>query len=428
MASKFLWPQLVQARRQMGSLSATKSALAPSGLKTTSVESDSEIASVAILVKSGPAYESYDNLGVSHALRLAVGQSTANITGFGINRTINHLGAKMTVTGSRDYLLYSLTCQENRLRLLFDFFSEIVSSPSFKPWEIGEAHEVERMSFDLASVDLPTQTMELLHKAAYRTGLGNSLYSPEYMVGKHKTQALLDFHQNTHTLSRAVLVGHGVDSRDMGQYASLVKLGSGQGLNSNNKYYGGEERQHGGGNLTYIAIAGESAPHSNGKDAMASLLLKNILGTAGRVKRVDGSGKLIKELSKIEGEKAVSGINCTYDSSGLTGAFVVCNSKVAGKVVNETVAALRNLTITSEEVAAAKKAVLVDHAENIQNPVSAVEALGVQAMFGSGDDVTDLISMVSLSDVQAAAKRLANGKLSMASAGNIANVPYLDSL
>lgn len=336
----------------------------------------------------------------------------------------------MTVTGSRDYMLYSLTCQENRLRLLFDFFSEIVSAPSFKPWEIGEAHQVERMSFDLASVDLSTQTIELLHKAAYRTGLGNSLYSPEHMVGMHKTQALLDFHQNTHTMSRAVLVGHGVDSRDMGQYASLVKLGSGQGLvNSNNKYYGGEERKHcGGGPLTYIAIAGESAPHSNGKEAIASLLLKNILGTAGRVKRVNGSGKLTKELSKIEGEKAVSGINCAYDSSGLTGAFVVCNSKVAGKVVNETVATLRNLTITSEEVAAAKKAVLVDHAENIQNPVSAVEALGVQAMFGSGDDVTDLINMVSLSDVQAVAKRLSNGKLSMASAGNIANVPYLDSL
>ena len=133
---------------------------------------------------------------------------------------------------------------------------------------------------------------------------------------------------------------------------------------------------------------------------MASLILKNILGTAGRVKRVNGTGKLTKELSKIEGEKAVSGINCTYDSSGLTGAFVVCNSKVAGKVVTETVATLRNLSITSEEVAAAKKAVLVDHAENIQTPASAVEALGVQAMFGSGDDVTDLINMVSLSDVQ----------------------------
>ena len=200
---------------------------------------------------------------------------------------------------------------------------------------------------------------------------------------------------------RAVLVGHGVDSRDMGQYANLIKLGSGQGVVNSNKYYGGEERKHcGGGNLTYIAIAGESAPHSNGKEAMASLILKNILGTAGRVKRVNGTGKLTRELSKIEGEKAVSGINCTYDSSGLTGAFVVCNSKVAGKVVTETVATLRNLSITSEEVAAAKKAVLVDHAENIQTPASAVEALGVQAMFGSGDDVTDLINMVSLSDVQ----------------------------
>ena len=81
-----------------------------------------------------------------------------------------------------------------------------------------------------------------------------------------KTAISFDFYDHF----RAVLVGHGVDSRDMGQYASLVKLGSGQGLNSNNKYYGGEERQHGGGNLTYIAIAGESAPHSNGKEAMAS--------------------------------------------------------------------------------------------------------------------------------------------------------------
>ena len=95
MASKFLWPQLAQAKRQMGSLTAAKNVLAPSGLKTTSVESDSDIASVAILVKSGPAYESYDNLGVSHALRLAVGQSTANITGFGINRTISDLSAKL---------------------------------------------------------------------------------------------------------------------------------------------------------------------------------------------------------------------------------------------------------------------------------------------------------------------------------------------
>ena len=61
--------------------------------------------------------------------------------------------------------------------------------------------------------------------------------------------------------------------------------------------------------MTYIAIAGESAPHSNGKEAMASLLLKNILGTAGRVKRVNGTGKLTKELSKIEGDFFCSSIS-----------------------------------------------------------------------------------------------------------------------
>ena len=37
----------------------------------------------------------------------------------------------------------------------------------------------------------------------------------------------------------------------MGQYANLIKLGSGQGVVNSNKYYGGEERKHcGGGNLT----------------------------------------------------------------------------------------------------------------------------------------------------------------------------------
>ena len=89
----------------------------------------------------------------------------------------------------------------------------------------------------------------------------------------------------------------------------------------------------------------------------------------------------------------------------------------------------------------------------MHNPHSLVEALGTQAMNGGGDDIETLMTMVSVSDVtvnknflyeriemdlivygtilfllQAVAKKLANGKLSMAAAGNLSNVPYLDTM
>ncbi len=42
--------------------------------------------------------------------------------------------------------------------------------------------------------------------------------------------------------------------------------------------------------------------------------------------------------------------------------------------------------------------------------------------------VPELVSGVSVADVQAAAKRLAGSKLSMGAVGNLSTTPYVDSL
>jgi hypothetical protein len=39
-----------------------------------------------------------------------------------------------------------------------------------------------------------------------------------------------------------------------------------------------------------------------------------------------------------------------------------------------------------------------------------------------------MVNMISASDVNAAAKKLVNGKLSMAAVGNLKNLPYLDTM
>ena len=61
-----------------------------------------------------------------------------------------------------------------------DYLVEAVCNPAFKPWEVRDL--VYRLDAD-AEVRLPCQVAEdLLNKAAFREGLGNSLFAPDYMV------------------------------------------------------------------------------------------------------------------------------------------------------------------------------------------------------------------------------------------------------
>ena len=62
-----------------------------------------------------------------------------------------------------------------------------------------------RMLEDIKNLDMAGVAVEALHKAAYRHGLGNSLFSPEYMVSKHDQDMLQAFHGKTHTVTRYLL-------------------------------------------------------------------------------------------------------------------------------------------------------------------------------------------------------------------------------
>lgn len=50
--------------------------------------------------------------------------------------------------------------------------------------------ELPRLQYELSSLPEMTLVLELLHKAAYRTGLGYSLFSPKYQLGKIGTETV----------------------------------------------------------------------------------------------------------------------------------------------------------------------------------------------------------------------------------------------
>lgn len=440
MASKLLKPQLALAKRQMASMASlakvdgpakihkVESSLLPSGLKVSSLDSDaSAVSTVGVLVKSGSSFESYENLGVSHAIRLSAGcVTTKNATSFGIVRNIQQVGGHVNVIGSREHLLYLLTAPRSNLVDAFDYFNEMVTQPSFKPWELND-HIPVRMLEDVKNMDMPTFAIEALHKAAYRHGLGNPLYAPEYMIAQHDSDMMQAFHGKTHTLTRSALVGHGIDHSTLSRLGNALALDRGHGPTQPSKYFGGEIRENAGGNLTVIAIGGESGPIDNAKESLAFMLLKNVLGTGPKTKYGSLSGKLGKAVEKIEGQKAVGGFNFSYRDTGLTGALITCESGIAGHVTSEVMATLRSLTVSDEELQAAKNTFLVNHSEALQSGALVAETLAGNAMSGV-ESAIEMINMISTSDINAAAKKLVNGKLSMSAVGNLKNLPYLDTM
>lgn len=68
------------------------------------------------------------------------------------------------------------------------FLEDVATQQVFKPWEISD--QLPRLRYELSMIPETTRIMELLHKAAYRTGLGYSLYSPKRQLGKINTETV----------------------------------------------------------------------------------------------------------------------------------------------------------------------------------------------------------------------------------------------
>ncbi|KOB73286.1 Ubiquinol-cytochrome c reductase core protein II [Operophtera brumata] len=91
-----------------------------------------------VRVSAGSRYEPQTDLGVSHILRSAAGLSTNGASGFIIARKLAQIGASVSASGDREFIYYTLE----------------------------------------------VRAVDLLHKAAFRRGLGNSLFISPKRIGK----------------------------------------------------------------------------------------------------------------------------------------------------------------------------------------------------------------------------------------------------
>jgi len=446
MASRFVKSPVVQttAKRQYAAQAVAKAdhvAPTPEALKVStlkngitvaSIENHGPITSLGVVLKAGSRNETHENSGISHMLRISAGLATKNNTAFGLTRNLQQAGTGLVCTQGREHTLYSVQTTRNNTELAVDFLTDVVSNQAFKPWELGDS--LPRMKVELNQVSPSSEALELLHLAAFRSGLGNSLYCPSHKVGSHGTAQMQQFASKHFTTARTALVGVGISHSALTKYAELLTLEEGSGpSNIASKFHAGEERRETGGSLAYVALAAAAPGATSVKEALACMLLQRILGMGAHTKRGQGQGKLAKAAAAASaGNHAVGAIGPMYSDAGLLGALVVSEGASAGKVVSAVASALRSVSVSEAEVAAAKKNLIADVFTVQGSSASLVEDIGTQVLLAGDviptEKIAELINGVGTGDVQAAAKKLASSKLSMGAVGNLSTTPYVDAL
>jgi len=421
MASRLSKTPFLQAKRQLaqaaaaakpaesgsasGQVQVTKAA---NGLTVVSCNNGSPLTTIGVLVKAGSRYETYDTLGAAHAFKNSVGLATKSHTAFGVTRNVQQMGTQIAVNNAREYLSLSSQVMSNKVDALCDYLFDAVANPAFKPWEVTDV--TRRLGLDISHLDPATTATELLHKAAYRDGLGNSLYSPPHMVGKHGPIALGAFHQKLFTSDRSCLFAVGdVEHGHLVKLAEILNLGKGAGPGAPAaKYIGGEQRHDAAGNAAYIALAADCTGASV-KEMIAADLLAKVLGVGARAKYGTGVGL----LQKATGSKDVTSIIHEYADASMVGAAIKCDAASAGELVSKVAATLRSVSVTDAEVKAAKNALSLEWSEcmhsNLKGEILAYSATHGFADLMSEKALLDAVAQVTLGDVQAAAKKVANG-------------------
>lgn len=343
-------------------------------------------------------------MGASHIVRVAAGLSTKNATTFGITRNIQQVGGSLSVTSDREIIAYTIEVTRDHLETALQFLEKSVTGQVFKPWEIED--NLFRVKIDLANVTPQVRAVELLHQAAFRNGLGNSIFCPKHKIGKISSETLQHFFESNFTSNRGAVAGVNVEHQMLVGFSQSLQIGNGDGARNESKYFGGvDRRKEKGGRLSSVAVGTSGGSWSNLKEGIAFSVLQRAAGASPNTKRGNSAGILTKAIQAAAPNTAATTLNATYSDNGLFGFVVSGPAKEAGTAVEAGIKALKSASLSEEDVNRGKAQLKSEIAFIYETDGSLVQALAGQSA-GLGAPLTlkaalDAVDGVSSADVKA---------------------------
>lgn len=358
---------------------------------------------ICLHFSAGARNETYESQGAAHLLRIAAGLTTKYATGFNTTRSVQKIGGNLSVTSDREVISYTIEVTRNHLEDALKCLENSVIGQCFKPWEISDS--LPRLRVDLANVPDQVRAVELLHRAAFRNGLGNSLFCPKYQVGKISSETLQHFYAANFTSGRAAVAGINIDHQVLVGFAQSLALETGAGGQNQCKYRGGSDgRLEQGGRQTSVAVATNGGSWSNPQDGLAFEVLQYAAGIRPVTKRGSVNGALTKVIQPSAPNSAVSSLNVVYSDNGLFGFVASGPAKEIGSAVEAGVKALKSASLSDEDVARGKAGLKADIAFAYGSDGCLVNIMSGQgALLGSTHSLKaalDAVDTVQASDVK----------------------------
>uniref|UniRef100_A0A3P8RNX1 Ubiquinol-cytochrome c reductase core protein 2b n=1 Tax=Amphiprion percula TaxID=161767 RepID=A0A3P8RNX1_AMPPE len=409
----------------------------PSGLVIASQENYSPASKIGVLVRAGCRYETPENQGVTHLLRLASNLTTKGASAFKICRGIEAVGGSLSVASSRENMIYTVDCLRDDIDTVMEYLINVTTAPEFRPWEVSDLTPRVKLDKAQAAQNPQTVVIEGLHQAAYKNALCNSLYCPDHMVGNIQSEHLHQFVQNNFTSARMALVGLGVDHavlKQVGEQFLNIRSGTGT-TGAAAQYRGGEIRMPSNSSLVHAAVVSQGAATTS-KEALAFAVLQHVLGAFPYVKRGScPSSKLVQGVAKATADPFdVCAFNASYSDSGLFGVYTISQAADAGEVIKAALAQVKAVAdggVTAADLTRAKAQLRTEFLMLIETSEGLLDIMGTQALDGTyqpPEEISKTIDNVSLTDVANAAKKFVSAKKTMASSGNLVKTPFVDEI
>ncbi|XP_022749882.1 mitochondrial-processing peptidase subunit alpha-like isoform X1 [Durio zibethinus] len=429
--------------------SKTKITSLPNGLKIASETSASPAASIGLYVDCGSIYESPASFGVSHLLECMAFKTTTNRSHLRIVREVEAIGGNVNAAVSREQIGYTFDALKTYVPEMVELLIDCVRNPVFLDWEVNEQIQKVKEEIAEAAKNPHGLLLEAIHSAGYSGALANPLLAPESAVNILNGTVLDDFVVENFTASRMVLAATGVEHEELLSVAEpllsdLPNVPHPQEPKS--VYTGGDYRcQADSRDQTHFALAFElpGGWHKE-KEAIILTVLQvfNILMGGGGSFSAGGPGKgmysrlYLRVLNEYPQVQSFSAFNSIYNHTGIFGIQATTGSDFVPTAVDvavkELIAVATPGQVEQKELDRAKQSTKSAILMNLESRMVASEDIGKQILtYGERKPVEHFLKAVdeiTLKDISSVAQKLLSSPLTMASYGNVINVPTYDSV
>ncbi|PSS01943.1 Mitochondrial-processing peptidase subunit alpha like [Actinidia chinensis var. chinensis] len=423
----------------------TKITTLPNGVKIASETSANPAASIGLYVHCGSIYEKPDSMGATHLLERMAFKSTTNRSHLRIVREVEAIGGNVTASASREQMGYTYDALKNYVPQMVELLVDSVRNPVFLDWEVNEQLQKVKAELAEASNNPEGLLLEAIHSAGYSGALANPLLAPESAISRLNSASLEEFVSENYTAPRMVLAASGVEHEELVKIAEPLLSDLPivpRPEEPKSVYVGGDYRCQAESGKTHFVLAFE-APGGwlKEKEAMAITVLQMLMGGGGSFS-AGGPGKgmysrlYLRVLNEYPQIHAFSAFNSIYDHTGLFGIQATTSSDFASKAIDiaakELIAVATPGEVDQVQLDRAKHSTKSAILMNLESRMIASEDIGRQILtYGERKPVEHFLKAVdeiSVKDIASIAQKLISSPLTMASYGDIINIPSYDTV